>query len=59
MKLKTLAQGIMEVECDPLIPALDLLKREAWISEAAIFGDGLHVIGKEEIDLEEGGSSPI
>ena len=52
LKLKTLAQGIMEVECDPLIPALDLLKREAWISEAAIFGDGLHVIGKEEIDLK-------
>ena len=52
LKMKTLSQGIMEVECVPLIPALDLLKREPWISEAAIFGDGLHVIGKEGIDLE-------
>ena len=52
LKLETLPQGIMEVECHPLVPALDLLKRESWISEAAIFGDSLHVIGKEEIDLE-------
>jgi ABC-2 type transport system ATP-binding protein len=53
LKLKTLSQGIMEVECDPLIPALDLLKKEAWISEVAIFGDSLHVIGKEGADLEQ------
>ena len=53
LKLKTLSQGIMEVECDPLIPALDLLKKEAWISEVAVFGDSLHVIGKEGVDLEQ------
>lgn len=56
LKLKTHAQGIMEVECAPLIPALDLLKREPWIFEAAMFGDSLHVIGKEEVDL--GGEVP-
>ena len=28
LKLKTLSQGVMEVECEPLIPALDLLKRK-------------------------------
>ena len=52
LKLKTLSQGVMEIECDPLIPALDLLKKEPWISESAVFGDGLHVIGKEGVDLE-------
>ena len=52
LKLETLAQGVMEVECDPLIPALDLLKREPWVSEAAVFGDGLHVIGKDGADAE-------
>jgi hypothetical protein len=31
---------------------LDLLKKEPWISESAVFGDGLHVIGKEGVDLE-------
>ena len=53
LKLETLARGVMEVECDPLIPALDLLKKEPWVSEAAVFGEGLHVIGKEESDVEK------
>jgi ABC-2 type transport system ATP-binding protein len=43
----------LEVECDPLVPALYLLKKEPWISESAVFGDGLHVIGKEGVDLEQ------
>ncbi len=52
LKLKTLSKGVLEVECDPLVPALDLLKKEDWASESAVFGDGLHVIGKEGVDLE-------
>jgi ABC-2 type transport system ATP-binding protein len=52
LKLGTLSQGVSEVECDPLVPALDLLKKESWVSESAVFGDGLHVIGKEGVDLE-------
>ncbi len=32
LKLKTLSQGVLEVECRPLIPALDLLKKEPWVS---------------------------
>ncbi len=45
LKLKTLPQGVLEVECTPLVPAVDLLKKEPWISEAAVFGDRLHAIG--------------
>jgi ABC-2 type transport system ATP-binding protein len=52
LKVKTLSRGVLEVECDPLSPALDLLKKEPWISESAVFGDGLHVISKEGVDLE-------
>jgi ABC-2 type transport system ATP-binding protein len=52
LKLEALSQGVMEVECDPLISGLDQLKKESWISEAAIFGNSLHVIGKEGIDLK-------
>jgi ABC-2 type transport system ATP-binding protein len=52
LKLKTISSGVLEVECDPLILALDLLKREAWVAEAAVFGDSLHVIGKEGTDME-------
>jgi ABC-2 type transport system ATP-binding protein len=53
LKVKTLSRGILEVECDPLIPALDLLKKAAWTSEAAVFGEGLHVIGEEGVDSEQ------
>jgi ABC-2 type transport system ATP-binding protein len=53
LKSKTLSQGVLEVECRPLIPALDLLKKEPWVMESAVFGDGLHVIGKEGIRVEE------
>jgi ABC-2 type transport system ATP-binding protein len=53
LKSKTLAQGVMEVECDPLIPASDLLKKEPWVYESAIFGNSLHVISKEGVDSEK------
>jgi ABC-2 type transport system ATP-binding protein len=53
LKSKTLSQGVLEVECRPLIPALDLLKKEPWVMESAVFGDALHVIGKEGIRIEE------
>jgi ABC-2 type transport system ATP-binding protein len=53
LKLKTLSQGVLEVECRPLIPALDLLKKEPWVLESAVFGDGLHVIGREGSKVEQ------
>lgn len=53
LKMETLSKGILEVVCDPLIPALDLLKKAPWASEAAIFGEGLHVIGKGDVDTEQ------
>jgi ABC-2 type transport system ATP-binding protein len=53
LKWMTIAQGVLEVECDPLNSALDLLKKERWVSESAVFGDSLHVIGKEGIDTEK------
>jgi len=52
LKRNALPQGVLEVECDRLMLALDLLKKEPWISEAAIFGDCLHVIVKEGTDPE-------
>jgi len=53
LKLETLSGGVLEVECDPLIPALDFLQRVPWAAEAAVFGNGLHVIGKGEVDMEQ------
>jgi ABC-2 type transport system ATP-binding protein len=53
LKLKSLTQGVMEVECDPLIPSQDLLKKEPWVYESAVFGNSLHVIGREGVDSEK------
>ena len=53
LKVKTLSQGVLEIECDPLIPALDCLKKEPWVLESAVFGNGLHVIGRQGIDVEQ------
>ncbi len=52
LKEATLSRGVLEVVCVPLIPALELLKQAPWVSETAIFGEGLHVIGREGVDLE-------
>ncbi len=52
LKLETLARGVLEVACEPLIPTLDLLKKEPWVWEAAVFGENLHVIGREGSDIE-------
>jgi ABC-2 type transport system ATP-binding protein len=53
LKTKTLTQGVLEVECAPLVPALDFLGKEEWVYEAAIFGDALHVIGREGTDVKK------
>ncbi len=53
LKLQTLGKGMMEVKCEPLIQAFDLLRREPWIKETAIFGDGLHVVAEKGEDAEE------
>ncbi len=45
-------KGIMEIRCEPIIPAYDLLKRESWIYEISIFGNGLHIVLKDEIETE-------
>lgn len=53
LKTKALPQGVLELECDPLVQALDVLREKPWVSEVAVFGDALHVIGREGIDSEQ------
>lgn len=53
LKLETISHGVLEVECQPLILALDLLKGEPWVAEVGIFGNFIHVIGKEGINMEQ------
>ncbi len=51
LKLETLSQGVLEIEADPLMKALEILGKEPWVTEAALFGDSIHLIGKEGIDV--------
>lgn len=53
LKLKTLSQGILEIETDPLMKALEILRGEPWVTEAAIFGNSIHLIGRGGVDLEQ------
>jgi ABC-2 type transport system ATP-binding protein len=39
---------ILEVECDRVVDALELLQREDWVLETSIFGTYLHVSVTDE-----------
>lgn len=52
LKLETLSQGVLEIGAEPIMKALEILREEPWITEAAIFGDCIHLIGKKGVDLE-------
>lgn len=50
LKWNTYKKGVMEIKCHPVILAYDLLKKESWIYEVSIYGDGLHIVLKEDIE---------
>lgn len=48
LKERTFQTPILEVRCDRLINALDILQRQTWALETSIFGDALHVRVEDE-----------
>jgi len=48
LKAEHIRSPILEVECDRVIEALDLLQREAWALETSVFGTCLHVSVPDE-----------
>ncbi len=52
LKLETLSRGVLEIEAEPLMKALEILRNEPWVTEAAIFGNCIHIIGKEGMEVE-------
>jgi ABC-2 type transport system ATP-binding protein len=48
LKTKYLTNTILEVECDKVIAALDILSKQKWIDETSIFGNYIHVNVKDE-----------
>ena len=48
MKKKYIRNPVLEVECDRVVDALELLQKEAWVLETSIFGSYLHVSVEDE-----------
>lgn len=51
LKTKHISNPILEVECDKVIEAMDLLQRQPWVLETSVFGTYIHLSVKNE---EEG-----
>ena len=55
LKSKYLTNTILEIECTPVIDALSILEKAAFVDETTIFGNRIHIIvnekylGKEQI----------
>lgn len=49
LKTKVIRNPILEVACDRVVEALEILQKEPWVLETSIFGTSLHVsVGEEE-----------
>ena len=50
LKSKYLTNAILEVECEKVVDALDILSKEKWVDETSIFGNFIHVSVKDETE---------
>ncbi len=49
LKTKYIRNPILEVACDRVVEAMEILQREPWVLETSIFGTSLHIsVGDEE-----------
>jgi ABC-2 type transport system ATP-binding protein len=49
LKTMVIRNPILEVACDRVVEALEILQKEAWVLETSIFGSSLHIsVGDEE-----------
>ncbi len=53
LKTQYLTNTILEVECDKVVDALELLSNESWVDETTIFGNYIHVSVKDENEGKE------
>jgi len=51
LKTKVIRNPILEVSCDRVVEAMEILQKEPWVLETSIFGTALHISVAEE---EEG-----
>jgi len=48
LKRRYIQNPILEVECDKVIEALDILQKEKWVLETSVFGTHIHVSVEDE-----------
>ncbi len=50
LKTKYLTNSILEIECNRVVDALDILSKEPWVRETSIFGNYIHISVEDEIE---------
>jgi ABC-2 type transport system ATP-binding protein len=53
LKSKYLTNTILEIECTPVIDALSILEKAAFVDETTIFGNQIHIIVNEKYSEKE------
>ncbi len=53
LKTKYLTNTILEVECNRVVEALDIIAKQPWVDETSIFGNYIHVSVKNEDEGRE------
>ncbi len=53
LKTEWMSESVLDLECDQLMPAWELLQREDIFSEVAVFGNMLHIVTKNPATAEE------
>lgn len=53
LKTKYLTNTILEIECERVVDALELLEKENFVDETSIFGNNIHIIVNEKYSSDE------
>lgn len=53
LKTKYLTNTILEIECDRVVDALELLEKQNFVDETSIFGNNIHIIVNDEYNSDE------
>ena len=53
LKTNYLKNTILEIECDRVVTAMEILEKENFVDETSIFGNQIHIIVNENYNGEE------
>jgi ABC-2 type transport system ATP-binding protein len=53
LKTKYLTNTILEIECSPVVDALSILEKAAFVDETSIFGNQIHIIVNDKYEDKE------